>query len=57
MRLLLDTHLLSWAEASSERLSREARALIEGPENEVYYSAAGRSSAFKALLDRYTIKA
>ena len=29
MRLLLDTHLLLWAAASSARLPGEARALIE----------------------------
>ena len=40
MRLLVDTHLLLWAVASSSQLSREARALIEDPANEVYYSAA-----------------
>ena len=40
MRLLLDTHLLLWAAASSGRLSREARQLVEDPGNEVYYSAA-----------------
>jgi PIN domain nuclease of toxin-antitoxin system len=40
MRLLLDTHVLLWAVASSRRLSREARRLIEDPENDVFYSAA-----------------
>ena len=40
MRLLLDTHLLLWAAASSERLPREARDLLEHDDNEVYYSAA-----------------
>lgn len=40
MRLLLDTHLLLWAVGSSERLSAEARSLIEEPANEVHYSAA-----------------
>ena len=40
MRLLVDTHLLLWAAASSSRLPREARALIEDSANEVYYSAA-----------------
>ena len=40
MRLLLDTHLLLWAAARSERLPREARELLEDGANEVYYSAA-----------------
>jgi PIN domain nuclease of toxin-antitoxin system len=40
VRLLLDTHLLLWAAASSKRLSREARELLEDDSNEVYYSAA-----------------
>ena len=40
MRLLLDTHLLLWAAARSERLPREARELLENDDNEVYYSAA-----------------
>lgn len=40
MRLLLDTHLLLWAAARSQRLPREARELLEDDDNEVYYSAA-----------------
>jgi PIN domain nuclease of toxin-antitoxin system len=40
MRLLLDTHVLLWAVASSRRLSKDARRLIEDPENDVFYSAA-----------------
>ena len=40
MRLLVDTHLLLWAVASSSQLPRGARSLIEDPANEVYYSAA-----------------
>jgi PIN domain nuclease of toxin-antitoxin system len=40
MRLLLDTHLLLWAVASSRRLTKEARELIEDPENDLFYSAA-----------------
>ena len=40
MRLLLDTHLLLWAAASSKRLPHEARELIEDASNDVYYSAA-----------------
>jgi PIN domain nuclease of toxin-antitoxin system len=40
VRLLLDTHLLLWAAASSKRLSREARALLEDGRHDAYYSAA-----------------
>lgn len=40
MRLLLDTHLLLWAAASSKRLSPEARKILEDGTNEAYYSAA-----------------
>jgi PIN domain nuclease of toxin-antitoxin system len=40
MRLLVDTHLLLWAAARSRRLPKEARRLLEDPENEVFFSAA-----------------
>lgn len=39
MKFLLDTHLLLWAAAEPERLSRAARALISNPENEFLFSA------------------
>jgi PIN domain nuclease of toxin-antitoxin system len=40
MKLLLDTHLLLWAAGQPERLSDKALALIESPENELFFSAA-----------------
>ncbi len=40
MKLLLDTHLLLWAAGQPERLSAKALALIEPPENELFFSAA-----------------
>ncbi|MGY2047618.1 type II toxin-antitoxin system VapC family toxin [Methylobacterium sp. JK268] len=40
MRLLLDTHLLLWAAGAPERLSEEARRLIEDPTNTPLFSAA-----------------
>jgi len=43
--LLVDTHLLLWAAASSRRLPRGARALIEDPANELLTN--------DALLARY----
>ena len=52
MRLLLDTHLLLWAAASSERLPRGARELLEDDNNEVYYSAASIWEIAKSSLRR-----
>jgi PIN domain nuclease of toxin-antitoxin system len=40
MKLLLDTHLLLWAAGEPRRLSRQARTLIENPDNELLFSAA-----------------
>ena len=53
MRVLLDTHLLLWAVASSERLSSEARSLLEDPGTDAFYSAASLwEIAIKATLRR-----
>jgi PIN domain nuclease of toxin-antitoxin system len=40
MRLLLDTQLVLWAAAGSNRLGAAARALIEDPANDLIFSAA-----------------
>lgn len=40
MKLLLDTHVLIWAAISPEKLSAEARGLIEDFSNTLYFSAA-----------------
>jgi PIN domain nuclease of toxin-antitoxin system len=40
VKLLLDTHLLLWSAGQPERLSKESRALIEAPENELFFSSA-----------------
>src|SRR6185437_3286795 len=40
MKLLLDTHLLLWAAGDPSRLSKEARNLINDPDNELLFSAA-----------------
>lgn len=40
MKLLLDTHLLLWAAGAPERLSAEARSLIEAPSHTLFFSAA-----------------
>jgi len=40
MKILLDSHLLVWLVAASEKLPDAARLLIEAPENQLYFSAA-----------------
>ena len=40
MNLLLDTHVLLWAAAAPERLSADARAMINDEDNRLYFSAA-----------------
>ena len=40
MKLLLDTHLLLWAAGEPRRLSKQARNLIDNPDNELLFSAA-----------------
>lgn len=40
MNLLLDTHILLWVAGQPERLSEEARKLIEAPTNTPVFSAA-----------------
>ena len=40
MKLLLDTNLLLWAAGDPERLSIQARQLINNPENELLFSTA-----------------
>lgn len=40
MRILLDTQVLLWALVSPKRLGKEARGIIESPDNEVLFSAA-----------------
>jgi len=58
MKLLLDTHLLLWAAGEPDRLSAEARSLIDNPENEVLFSAASLwEVAIKRGLGRRDLKA
>ena len=40
MKLLLDTHLLLWAAANSDRLPAAARDLLNDPQNEPVFSSA-----------------
>jgi len=58
VRILVDTHLLLWAVASSRRLPKEARTLILDTANEVFYSAASVwEVAIKNTLRRRDFKA
>ena len=38
MKYLLDTHIILWAALDVKRLSRKARAILENPENVLYFS-------------------
>ena len=49
MKLLLDTHLLLWAAGHPDRLSVEARTLIDDPGNELLFSAA---SLWEVIIKR-----
>jgi PIN domain nuclease of toxin-antitoxin system len=40
LKLLLDTHLLLWAAGEPKRLSKQARTLIDNPDNVLLFSAA-----------------
>ncbi len=40
MRLLLDTHLLLWSAGQPDRLSAEARSLLQDPGNDLVFSVA-----------------
>lgn len=40
MKFLLDTHILLWAAGSPEKLSQQAKSIIEETENELFFSAA-----------------
>lgn len=39
MKYLLDSHILIWALFADEKLPHEVYAIINAPENEIYYSA------------------
>ena len=40
MKFLLDTHILLWAAGSPEKLSQQAKSIIEESENQLFFSAA-----------------
>jgi PIN domain nuclease of toxin-antitoxin system len=53
MKLLLDTHVLLWAAGSPDRLSAEARELLEDGANRLLFSAASIwEVAIKGALGR-----
>ena len=57
MKLLLDTHILLWAAEGSTQLSNTAKALIENPENQLYFSSASLwEIAIKNTLGRADFK-
>lgn len=53
MKFLLDTHLLLWAAAEPQKMSPAARALIDDPLNDLFFSPASLwEIAIKAGLGR-----
>lgn len=57
-RLLLDTHVLLWAAARSERLSPTAREILEEPTNILLWSAVGTAElAVKASIGKLRLPA
>ncbi|TAL82954.1 MAG: type II toxin-antitoxin system VapC family toxin [Beijerinckiaceae bacterium] len=58
MKLLLDTHLLLWAAGQPEHLSAAVRAVIDDPQNELFFSAASLwEIAIKNALGRADFRA
>jgi PIN domain nuclease of toxin-antitoxin system len=56
--LLLDTHVLLWAVARSERLSPLARSLCEDPDNVLLWSAVSTAElAVKVAIGKLTLPA
>jgi len=57
MKLLLDTHVLLWAAGEPQRLSKQARRMIDNPDNELLFSAASLwEVAIKRSLGREDFK-
>ena len=57
MRLLLDTHVLLWWLGDDPKLTRDARALIANPDNDVIVSSASvREMSIKAAVGRLQIE-
>ena len=57
MRLLLDTHGLLWWLADDRKLTKNARAIIANPDNDVFVSSASLwEIAIKAALGRLEVE-
>lgn len=57
MRLLLDTQLLLWAAGAPDKLSSEARQLLEDPENQLIFSPVSLwELALKQTLGRRDLR-
>jgi len=57
MRYLLDTHAFLWFVLDDQRISTEARSIIEDSKNKIYFSAASAwEIAIKAKIARLKIK-
>lgn len=57
MRLLLDTHIALWALADSPRLSPNARAILDDPDNDCWFSSASAwELAIKVKLGKHRLK-
>jgi PIN domain nuclease of toxin-antitoxin system len=58
MKLLLDTHVLLWAAGAPDHLPAAARAMIEDPEHQLFFSAASMwEIAIKQGLGRSDFRA
>ena len=56
MRVLLDTHVVLWALADSDRLSAKARAVLADADNECWVSSASVwEIAIKIMLGKYEL--
>ena len=57
MRYLLDSHAFLWFVLDDQRISKEARSIIEDSKNKIYFSAASAwEIAIKTKLARLKIK-
>ena len=56
MKILLDTHVLLWLLAGSERVSEQARSLLADPHNDVFVSVASAwEIAIKVALGKLDV--
>ncbi len=55
MKLLLDTHLLLWAAGEPKRLSKQARTLIDNPDNDHVVATESLPPIHKDPFDRILV--